>query len=149
MAASSAAREPDIILHANCAAIANKAVLIRGPSGCGKSGLTLELLALGAGLVSDDQTCLIRSSMGVIAYAPNSLLGAIEARGVGILRADIAPPTPVALVIDLDQIETDRLPHARTCDLLGHRFPLLRKANGSHFPAAVLNYLRAGPWTPN
>lgn len=140
--------DPDEIQHASCAALDGKAVLIRGTSGRGKSALTLELLALGASLVSDDQTCLIRRPRGVVAYAPDTLLGLIEARGIGILNADFAPPTSLTLVIDLDKIETVRLPIARFCDVLGQSLPLLHKVDGPHFAAAVLQYLRAGLWTP-
>lgn len=149
MTASVRAPDPHDILHASCAAFGEKAVLIRGASGSGKSALTLELLARGANLVADDRTCLRMTSRGVIAYAPHTLLGLIEARGIGILHAEKAQPTRVALVIDLDRTETERLPRARSCDLLGQTLPLLHKINGPHFAAAVLQYLRAGPWTPN
>ncbi len=147
MTAFITAPEPDEILHASCVALQDKAVLIRGASGSGKSSLTLELLTRGAMLVSDDRTCLIKRERGVVAYAPALLLGLIEARGVGILRADSAAPSPIALVVDLDQTETERLPDAQTCDLLGQQLPLLHKANEPHFAAAVLQYLRAGRWT--
>lgn len=149
MAAFVTAPEPDEILHASCAALNNTAVLIRGASGSGKSSLTLELLARGAQLVSDDRTCLIRRERRVIAYAPDPLLGLIEARGVGILRADSAGPSPVALVVDLDQTATERLPVPQSCDLLGQQLPLLSNANEPHFASAVLQYLRAGPWIPS
>lgn len=139
-------RTADTILHASCVAVSGKAVLIRGASGLGKSSLALELMGRGAFLVADDRTCLIRHDRGVIAFAPAPLLGKIEARYIGILKAKTAPPTLVSLVIDLDHIETERLPPMRHCDLLGHDIPLLHKVDGPHFPAAVLQMLTTGRW---
>jgi len=149
MSAVSASPTPDDIQHASCAAFGDKAVLIRGSSGRGKSALTLHLLALGARLVADDRTCLVKRPRGIVAYAPDTLLGLIEARGMGVLRSNVAGPTPVALVINLDITETDRLPVTRSCDVLGQSLPLLHKVDAPHFAPAVLQYLRAGPWTPN
>lgn len=138
--------KPDIILHASCVALGDCAVLVRGASGSGKSSLALELLSRGATLVADDRTCLRKTQRGLIAYAPDRLLGLIEARMVGLLQAAVAAPTPVTLVVDLDQTEAKRLPDPRFCDLLGHSVPLLHKAETPHFPAAILQYLRGGPW---
>lgn len=119
-------------------------MLIRGASGSGKSGLALTLMALGAGLIADDRTILTRVGASLIAACPPSLLGMIEARGVGILRATPIAPAPVALVVDLDRTETQRLPEHLTTSYLGLSVPLLQKVESNHFPAAILQYLTSG-----
>ncbi|MDQ2092235.1 HPr kinase/phosphorylase [Marimonas arenosa] len=132
------------ILHASCVAIDGRAVLILGRSGRGKSALALELMALGAALVADDRVELRRVGEAVIASAPEPIAGSIEARFVGILNAEAAGPAPVALVVDLDADETQRLPPQRSKNLLGLALPLLHNSETRHFPAAILQYLKAG-----
>lgn len=131
-------------LHASCVALAGRGVLIIGASGSGKSGLALQLMALGAQLVSDDGTVL-RVQDGVpVASAPDSIRGMIEARGVGLLAADTCAAAPVVLVVDLDQTETDRLPPDRKTQLLGQEVPVVHNSVFPHFPAAILQYLKGG-----
>jgi HPr kinase/phosphorylase len=133
-----------LLLHASCVAWRGGGVLITGPSGSGKSGLALQLMALGARLVADDQVLLRRDGCDVIAACPPALAGLIEARFVGILRADPQVETRVNLIVDLGQTETARLPQARTCDLLEKPLPLVYRAPGDHFPASLLWYLSFG-----
>lgn len=121
-----------------------RAVLILGPSGAGKSGLSLDLMALGFGLIADDRVILTKVGSTVIAAAPDATKGMIEARGIGLLRAQPHPPAPVDLVIDLSQIETQRLPETHKINLLGCDIELLHKPEIGHFPAAVLQYLKIG-----
>lgn len=135
---------PPEIVHASCVAVQGRAVLIRGASGTGKSALALHLMALGAGLVADDRTCLQAREGQVIASCPEALGGLIEARFVGLLRAAPAPPAPLALVVDLDRVETRRLPPPRNTALLGQQIPLLHKVDHAHFPASILQYLKGG-----
>lgn len=137
-------KEPRQILHASCVASRGRAVLILGQSASGKSALALQLMALGAQLVADDRTELRREGDQVIADVPAAIRGLIEARGVGILRADPAGATPLALVIDMNRIEQDRLPVPRSTALLGRRLPLLAAVEAPHFPAAVLQMLARG-----
>lgn len=132
-----------LVLHAGAAALGGRAVLIRGASGSGKSGLLLELLAGGAQLVADDRTCLGRRGGEVIAWAPRAILGRIEARGFGILRAEVAPPTPLALVVDLDRAATERLP-VRRCGILGCTLPLMEGAHNPYIRSAILQCLKGG-----
>jgi HPr kinase/phosphorylase len=139
--------KPDLVLHASCVAVSERAVMLRGASGSGKSALALQLMALGAKLVADDRTCLLRNKNRTMAFAPDPILGLIEARGVGLFRVSPAPPTPVALVVDLDRVETERLPEPRTTPLLGQSIPLLAKVDAAHFPAAILHYLTTEPWS--
>lgn len=131
-------------LHATSVAIDSRGILIRGASGTGKSALALSLMALGARLIADDRTLLTRSGTDVIASCPEPLRGLIEARGVGILHADAAPAMPVRLIVDLDHVETRRLPEQRTTDLLGLPLPVLQKVESPHFPAAILQYVKYG-----
>lgn len=136
--------DPQQTLHATSVAIDGKAVLIGGESGSGKSDLALGLMALGAELISDDRTRVTTTDTGLIAAAPGPIAGLIEARGIGILRAVPSEPCPVVLYIDLSSTETERLPPARSVTILGQDLPLLHKAALSHFPAAILQYVRAG-----
>ena len=131
------------LLHATTVAIAGRAVLIIGPSGAGKSALALQLLALGAELVADDRTEVRRDGDQIIATVPDTIAGKIEARGVGILDVAAAGPTPVVLVVDLAQRETQRLPQAHIHELLGVTLPCLHNAVGVHFPSAILLYMKS------
>ncbi|MEO3416965.1 HPr kinase/phosphatase C-terminal domain-containing protein [Roseovarius sp. CAU 1744] len=133
-----------LTLHATTVAHAGRAVLIRGASGSGKSALALQLIALGARLVADDRTILRRRGTGLIADCPETIQGRIEARGVGILAAATACPTPVTLVVDMDSEEDERLPDLRNTEILGVTLPVQRKVNLPHFPPALLSYLEHG-----
>lgn len=132
------------ILHASCVSYQNGAVLIVGASGAGKSALALQLMALGAELVSDDKTCVRCRDGEVIATAPPTIKGLIEARGVGILMAKTCDAAVVRLIVDLEQAERDRLPPRRTHNLLGQTLPLLHNVKAAHFAAAILQYLKGG-----
>lgn len=144
----SGAREPEeTVVHATCVALDARAVLIRGASGRGKSGLALELMAMGAGLVADDRTRLWRLGGQVMAAAPETLRGLIEARGVGILRLPDLGPRPLSLIVDLDREVADRLPPPTHEDVMGIRLPCLGRVSHRHFPAAILLYLRHGELT--
>lgn len=131
-------------LHATTVCLNGRAVLIRGASGSGKSGLALRLIGLGAGLVADDRTRLWRDADTIMADAPAAIRGRIEARGVGLLKCPAAGPAPLALIVDLDRSETDRLPPARHEDVMGLPLPVIGKSEQTHFPAAIALYLRYG-----
>ena len=132
------------ILHASCVTAGGRGLLILGPSGAGKSALALQLIALGAQLVSDDQTELTVAGGVLLARPPTALRGLIEARGMGILHCPFAEETPVHLVADLASIETDRLPPPRKVTLLGVSCDLVHLSHGGHFPAAMMCYLLYG-----
>ena len=131
-------------LHAGCVAHSGKGILITGSSSSGKSSLALELLARGAGLVADDQTILAMSEGQLIATCGPNLRGKIEARGVGILAAEPVARTRVAVVVDMDATETERIPPDRSVELAGVTLPLLHKVESAVFPAAILQYLKGG-----
>lgn len=132
------------IVHANAVAVDGQALLIEGPSGSGKSMLSLALMALGADLVSDDRTVLRREGDDLIAFAPDTIAGQIEARGLGILAAQAVKQARIAMVVDLGTRETDRLPPQRSRNLLGISLPLLHFVESPHFAAALLQYLKRG-----
>jgi HPr kinase/phosphorylase len=129
-----------LCLHASCVAYDGRAVLILGKSGAGKSSLALQLLGLGCDLVADDQTLI---DPDLTARCPDAIAGKIEARGVGILAAPHVTAT-IALVVDLDTEETERLPAWHNLHLHDSNIPLLRKSNAIHFPFAILQYLKHG-----
>lgn len=131
-------------VHASCVALAERAVLIRGAAGRGKSGLALQLLSLGAELVADDRTRLWLEEGRVMAEAPATIRGQIEARGVGILRLPCAGARALALVVDMDRDAEDRLPPLDHTEVMGLRLPCLKRVPHAHFPAAILLYLRHG-----
>jgi len=138
---------PGEVVHASCVALGGRAVLIRGASGRGKSGLALRLLALGAELVADDRTRIWRAGSRVMADAPDTIRGLIEARGFGILRLPAAGPSVLSLVVDLDRETAERLPPRRTTGLAGRVLPLVAYAPHPHFPAAILLYLKGASLT--
>ncbi|MGF7147546.1 serine kinase of HPr protein (carbohydrate metabolism regulator) [Sphingomonas zeicaulis] len=90
-------------LHASCVAIGGHAVLIEGLSGTGKSDLALRLIDRGAALVSDDYTIVRRTAAGLRAFAPETIAGSIEVRGIGIVAMAHVEDVPVALIVGLGE----------------------------------------------
>lgn len=119
-------------------------MLITGAAGAGKSGLALALMGLGCDLVADDRVCLTAHDGQLIATAPEALRGMIEARGLGLLRADAVPEAALVLAVDLDQMSTERLPARRDLTLLGCTLPLIYRADTPQFAAAIRQLLQAG-----
>ncbi|MCK0150599.1 HPr kinase/phosphatase C-terminal domain-containing protein [Marivita sp. S6314] len=130
------------MLHATAVAVGGKAVLITGASGAGKSSLALEMMARGATLVADDQVRLTPVGDSVVLTCPQPLQGLIEARGIGLLHAEHASDAVLALVVDMDQTETDRMPPHRKITYFTKSFPRLHNVASQHFPAALIQYLR-------
>ncbi len=130
--------------HATCVAINGRGLLITGPSGSGKSALALQLLALGAKLVADDQTLLDRDGDHIIASCPEPLAGLIEARGMGILRVAALKATALAAVVDMGGATTTRLPEPRQCDILGIQIDLVCRVDAPHFASALMCLLSNG-----
>ena len=139
---------PPLTVHATAVAILGRGVMIRGRAGAGKSALALSLMAHGATLIADDQVTLTRSGTELVASCPASLHGLIEARGIGLLRADMAGPTALACVVDLDEAERDRLPHPRVVTLLGCALPLLHRTDGLDLAPALIQFMKAGRMAP-
>lgn len=131
-------------LHATTIAVQGRALLILGPSGSGKSSLALQMLALGADLVADDRTRLTLHDGQIWAEAPSGLPAVIEARGLGLLRVDRLVRAAVALVVDLEQLETQRLPPLRHYPLFGRSLPLVFRLDQPHFPSGLMLALKHG-----
>ena len=137
--------DPAQTLHATCVSVDGRGLLIMGPSGAGKSALAIQLLALGAKLVSDDQTALWVEEGRIHARCPASVInGLIEARGVGLLHAPTVESTVLALVADLSKTEQDRLPPFRKVTIMGCELPLVLQVQSDHFAASLMLYLRLG-----
>lgn len=143
------------LLHASCVATtgpggAPLAALILGRSGSGKSALSLELIARGGVLVSDDVTRVRRDAAGLQADCPRpACAGLIEARGVGILRTPHLAQARIGLIVDMNAVEQDRLPPPRLARLLGLELPRILCGAPAGDPsgaaaAAILILLRAG-----
>lgn len=138
--------------HATTIAVQGKGVMIRGASGSGKSSVGLQLLAQGAELVSDDRTIVVVKNSKLMASPPAALRGLIEARGIGLLRRGYLSSVPVDLIVDLDHVETERLPPLRETSLLGVTVPLLHKVVSDAWPSAIYTYLtshRVDPEAPH
>ncbi|WP_323717030.1 HPr kinase/phosphorylase [Paracoccus aminovorans] len=133
-----------MILHASCVAHRGRGLLILGASGSGKSALAFQMMAFGAMLVADDRTLLRDEGGRILADAPEALRGLIEARGIGILRARAHGPVDLALAVDLDQAEPERLPPDRRLDLFDRGLPLVLGAGRVHLASMLLQYLDAG-----
>ena len=131
-------------IHAGAVAIGGRGLLILGPSGSGKSALALALMALGARLVADDRVILRAEGGDLLADCPPPIAGRIEARGVGILRAQAAGPVALAQVVDLGRAEPDRLPPLRHITLLGVTLPLVLGPMTPHLPSALVQLIRCG-----
>lgn len=125
-------------IHATAVSFNNRALLFIGQSGAGKSASALQMMSLGATLVADDRTVLRRSEDGLIASPAPNIAGQIEARHLGILTCPHQAEVPVAMVVDLDTVETERLPPLRHIKILGLDLPLYRRVAGPHFIPTLL-----------
>lgn len=130
-------------MHASCISFCGQGVLILGKSGAGKSAFAMQLMALGADLVADDQTTLTMSKGVLVASPPAAIAGLIEARGVGLLNCDYVEHTCVKLVVDLDHTEQKRLPERHCKEIAGAVLPCLYKVDGPHFPTAIFHFLNS------
>lgn len=139
----------DKILHASCVCHAGQGLLILGPSGAGKSALALQMLALGAALVADDQ-CKLRAVQGrLLASPPAPLAGLIEARGIGLLRLPYIAPAPIIAAVDLTPPPAGapplppRMPSQRHIMLADIAIDFLHFQPNLHFPSVLMCYLLA------
>lgn len=131
-------------LHATCVSLEGRGLLIIGSSGAGKSRLALELMALGAELVADDQCYVTSNELGVVASRPYSLPQAIEVRGIGLMAAHCVETSLVSAVLDLDVIAQERLPHLQYIQMGDCNVPLLQLSKQTSMPAALFHFLKYG-----
>ncbi|WP_322890560.1 MULTISPECIES: HPr kinase/phosphatase C-terminal domain-containing protein [unclassified Yoonia] len=130
--------------HGTCVAWDDRGVLILGAAGRGKSALALYLMALGGTLVADDRVVLQADGGRLVATCPPAIAGLIEARGVGILNAACQARATVALVVDLDRTADQRLPDRASTRICGCDIPLIKRIDGPHFAAIIVQILKAG-----
>lgn len=136
-----------VLVHGSAVAIDGQGVLILGPSGAGKSALALDLISRGGVLISDDQVALNRRGNSVIGAAPPAIEGLIEARGIGLIRCPSAQ-APIALVVDLGQTETARLPPIGHTRILDVSVPLVAGPVTPHLCPAICLLVRGGRLDP-
>lgn len=136
--------DPDTgaVVHGTAVSCEGRGVLFVGPSGAGKSSAALVLLGLGAELVADDRTELRLIDDRILLSAPRTLPALIEARGVGLLPAQMAPPVPLTLIVDMAQRETNRLPKRQHVTVFGQEVVLLNATDSVHFPYAVIQFVK-------
>lgn len=131
--------------HATTVAVGNEAVMITGPSGSGKSSLALQLIGLGAKLVSDDQSVVVMEDGLPVVVAPQHLQGVIEARGVGLLNVPWQQSAKLRLVVDMSENEVERLPqNTRRIPILGRDIELVLRVDAPYFASALHNLVRHG-----
>lgn len=116
-------RAERVQLHATCVAVGGAGVLVSGPSGSGKSDLALRLIDAGAVLVADDRVDVATAGDGLVASAPDAIVGMLEVRGLGIVRRPFLASVQLALAVDLvqDAASVPRLPESAWTTLLGVR----------------------------
>lgn len=132
------------IVHASAVAFGDRGLLILGASGAGKSGLALRLMALGARLVADDRVALEARAGALVASAPAAIRGMIEARGVGLLRAEALDEAALALAVDLDADAEARMPQLRQYGYLGVEIELISGRGVPNLDATLVQMLRSG-----
>ena len=128
-----------LTIHGTALEIDGKGVLIIGKSKSGKSTTAIQLIALGSKLIADDRTELTLDEKKVVLSAPKSLPLCVEARGIGLLNAPLAQQAPLSLVVDLSQVEKERLPcpNTKTIDFFGYTFPFYF-LKGIREPASIV-----------
>jgi len=100
-----------------------RGVLIQGPSGHGKSDLALRALSEGFRLVADDRVILWTSAGRLYGRAPETLLGALEVRGLDVVGHPALGLSEVRLVVRSGAPE--RIPRPQTVELFGVSLPLV------------------------
>ena len=99
-----------VLVHATAIQVVGHGVLILGESGAGKSDLALRLIGEGALLISDDQTSLTVEGGRLVATAPATIAGRIEARGLAIVRAPQIEAAILRLAVRLEAAPLERMP---------------------------------------
>lgn len=140
-------------LHATAIAVEGRGLLIMGASGSGKSELAAGMIALGAGLISDDLVLLDREGDEIYAARPPSAPPLLELRGIGPVTVRDAGRQALRGVLRLEE-SFARLPEPDGAELLGCRLPLIRHPPRPALAAKALLWLTARncditePWSP-
>ena len=101
-------------------------VLLTGPSGAGKSDMALRLIGGGWRLVSDDYTLVWRSGGLVHATAPATIVGRIEARGLGVIPCAPRWVSRIGLMVFCGQETAERMPEPLREPVAGLKLPSIR-----------------------
>ena len=130
-------QSPSKLLHASCVSADGHGILILGAAGSGKSSLALKLMGLGADLVSDDRTFVMRESDKLIATCPDEIKGKIEARGIGLLKVTPVDCAELSLVVDLRLQIDKRLPKDDKYNIFGIILRCIGRSRLDAFAEAV------------
>lgn len=126
-------------------AVGDHGILILGASGSGKSSLALDLVALGAALIADDGIWLYDDTDPPTLTRPAQSPDLIEARGVGLLRAEaVRDRATLCTIVDLDRPEAERLPPRRLVAIGRATCPLIRGAGHHRLAPALILIARQG-----
>jgi HPr kinase/phosphorylase len=120
-----------------------KGLLILGKSGTGKSTLALEMIALGAELVADDQVQIERNGEHLSGSCPGPIQGKIEARQIGLLKLPFIEKVRLFLIADLDKSEKARFPTTRYRDVNGISLEVIHCATIYALPSKLMLYIRS------
>lgn len=135
----------DASIHASAVLVGDQGILIRGPSGSGKSRLAFDLILAGragqipaATLIGDDRVRLTDRGGRLVVQGVPELAGMIEIRGLGIRTVGFAAEGRVALVVDLDAADADRLPSPQALKTLVSGLEIPRIPVGRGYPPLPL-----------
>jgi len=112
--------------HATSIVFDNCGILITGKSGFGKSDLALRLIDSGATLISDDQTICKKKNGEIFLFSPKETKGLLEVREVGIITVPYVEDVKLAMVVNLVDIEGERMPENKMLRILGVKVPKLK-----------------------
>ena len=94
-------------------------------------------MGLGADLVSDDRTFVMRKTDRLFATCPDKIKGQIEARGVGVLKVVPFDCTELSLVVDLRLQINERLPKDDVYKMFGIMLRRIGRSELDAFAEAV------------
>lgn len=132
-------------IHASAVLVGDRGILIRGPSGSGKSRLAFDLILAGragqipaATLIGDDRVRLTAANGRLVVHGVPELAGMIEIRGLGIRTVSHAAEAAVAVVIDLDAADAERLPPSQALKTRVSELEIPRIPVGRGYPPLPL-----------
>lgn len=133
-------------VHGTAIVIGERGILLLGPAGSGKSGIALQMMALGAYFVADDQVVLVKDRGRVRMSAPAAICGQIEARFIGLLRTSSQTPACTApgqevdlhFAVNMGLEASARMPQSQQLDVLGCKIDLLHGKNVPNLASALM-----------
>ncbi|MEM7242648.1 MAG: hypothetical protein AAF429_10735 [Pseudomonadota bacterium] len=131
--------------HASAVAFDDFGVLILGGSGSGKSNLAIDLIHIGANLISDDVSC-IANDLSIT--KPDQGPALLEIRHVGLFHAPMQQRATLKLIVHLDMQEHDRLPLKRNTRIGEHPVVLIAAKGIPNLDKVVAHFVRYGRAEP-